>query len=156
MPHQKISTTQLISVVRRSGAFKKYVVMGPYINPQILVVATHFLTHTNAKSANEIGENWPSWRACRRSLCARKSEPSDFLPDDITVFQEPIYDISKCNRSVEEIFMLLKKLCNVITRVIFCNTLHSFFGMLYCFYRALCFSLQEMGIEELGKWTCMF
>ena len=48
--------------------------------------------------------------------------PSDFLPDDITVFQEPIYDISKCNRSVEEIFMLLKKLCNVITRVIFCNT----------------------------------
>ena len=26
---------------------------------------------------------------------------ADFLPDDITVFQEPIYDISKCNRSVE-------------------------------------------------------
>ena len=120
----KISTTQLISAVRRSGAFKKFVVMGLYINPQILVAATHFLTHTNAKSANEIGENWPSWRACRRSLCAGKNDDiyADFLPDDITVFQEPIYDISKCNRSVEEIFMLLKKLCNVITRVIFCNT----------------------------------
>ena len=48
------------------------VAMGPYINPKI-VIPNHNYTHTNAKSANEIGENWPSWRACRRFSLAWRS-----------------------------------------------------------------------------------
>jgi len=48
------------------------VAMGPYINPKI-VIPNHNYTQTNAKSATEIVENWPSLRACRRFSLAWRS-----------------------------------------------------------------------------------